>query len=267
MPILMKFSRSAATLVCGVALAGCVSAPVEELLASTDIVNELRRESGALVEVAQFSAGRAGKAPPGRWEPFVVSRFSARTEYRLVESGPRVVLEGSADASASGFYRRIRFDPVRYPVVEWRWRISQPLADADPRVASREDSAARLVVSFHGDVTRLDFFERATLRLYKALSGEKLPYAMIMYVWSSSAPAGTIVPNIHTDKIQIIVVDSGNERIGEWREFRRNVLEDYRLVFGEDPWDIVAVGVMTDAAHTRQKARAEYGDITFRPAR
>ena len=38
-------------------------------------------------------------------------------------------------------------------------------------------------------------------------------------------------------------------RIGEWREFRRNVLEDYRLVFGEEPWDIVAVWVMTDASN------------------
>ena len=63
-----------------------------------------------------------------------------------------------------------------------------------------------------------------------------------------------------------IVVESGSGRIGEWREFRRNVLEDYRLVFGEEPWDIVAVGVMTDAGNSRQKARTQYGDITFRLA-
>jgi len=31
-----------------------------------------------------------------------------------------------------------------------------------------------------------------------------------------------------------------------------------------EPWDIVAVGVMTDADNTRQSARALYGDITFR---
>lgn len=266
MPILTKLSRNAATLVCSVALAGCVGVPVEELLASTAIVAELQRESGALVEAARFSAGRAGKAPPGRWDPFIVSRSSTRTEYRLVESGLRVVLEAHADGSASGFYRRIRIDPTRYPVVEWRWRVLQPPADADPRVPSRDDSPARLVISFHGDVTRLDFVERTTLRLYHALSGEKLPYAMLMYIWSSDAPVGTIVPNNYTAKIQMLVVESGSGRGGEWREFRRNVLEDYRLVFGEEPWDIVAVGVMTDADNTRQKARTQYGDITFRLA-
>jgi len=253
-------------LVCSVALAGCVGVPVEELLASTAIVAELQRENGALVEAARFSAGRAGQAPPGGWDPFIVSPFSTRTEYRLVESDLSVVLEASAAGSASGFYRRIRIDPTRYPVLEWRWRVLQPLASADPRVPSRADSAARLVISFHGDVTRLDFVERTTLRLYKALSGEVLPYAMLMYIWSSGAPVGTIAPNNYTDKIQMIVVDSGSDRIGEWHEFRRNVLEDYRLAFGEEPWDIVAVGVMTDADKTRQKARAQYGDITFRPA-
>ena len=262
-----KLSRNAAMLVCSVALAGCVGVPVEELLASTAIVAELQRENGALVEAARFSAGRAGEAPPGGWDPFIVSPFSTRTEYRLVESDLSVVLEANAAGSASGFYRRIRIDPTRYPVLEWRWRVLQPLASADPRVPSRADSAARLVISFHGDVTRLDFVERTTLRLYKALSGEVLPYAMLMYIWSSGAPVGTIAPNNYTDKIQMIVVDSGSDRIGEWHEFRRNVLEDYRLAFGEEPWDIVGVGVMTDARNTHEKASAQFGDISFRPER
>src|SRR2546426_10806461 len=84
-----KLSRNAAMLVCSVALAGCVGVPVEELLASTAIVAELQRENGALVEAARFSAGRAGEAPPGGWDPFLLSPFSTRTEYRLVESNLR----------------------------------------------------------------------------------------------------------------------------------------------------------------------------------
>ena len=265
MDFLKKLLRRAVTLFCGVALAGCVGVPVEELLASTAIVAELPRESGALVEAARFSAGRAGETPPGDWGPFIVSPFATRSDYRLVESGPGVVLEGRADGSASGFYRRIHIDPARHPVVEWRWRVLQPLDHVDPRVPSRDDSPARVIVAFHGDVKRLDIGERFTLRLYKALTGERMPYAIIMYTWSSDAPVGTIAPSIPTEKIQTIVVESGGGHTGEWREFRRNVLEDYRLAFGEEPWDIVAVGVMTDAGNTREKASAQYGDISFRP--
>lgn len=262
---LTDFHRSAAILACSVTLAGCAGVPVDELLASSAIVAELRPESGVLVEAARFSAARAGEAPPGRWAPFVVSRSAPRTEYRIADTGQGVVLDALADGSVSGFYRPIRIDPRRYPIVEWRWRVLQPPTEADPRIASRDDSPARLVISFHGDENRLDFQERITLRLYKALSGEKLPYAMLMYVWSSVAPVGTIAPNIHTDKIRTIVVESGS--VGQWREFRRNVFEDYRLIFGEEPWDIVAVGVMTDTGNSGQKARTQYGDITFRPAR
>jgi len=245
------------------ALAGCTTTPVDELLASTEIVAELERERGTLVEAARFSEGRAGEVQPG-WGRFVVSPFATKSEYRLVESNPGVVLEGRADGSASGFYRRIRIDPARHPVIEWRWRVLQSPAEVDPRVPVRDDSPARVIIAFHGDLKRLDFGEKFALRLYKALTGEKMPYAVIMYSWSSDAPVGTIIANDHTGKIQTIVVENGGDRIGEWRELRRNVLEDYRIAFGEEPWDIVAVGVMTDAKNTNEKASAEFGDISFR---
>src|SRR2546430_1178982 len=132
--------------------------------------------------------------------------------------------------------------------------------------APADDSPARVVICFHGDAKRLDIGERNTLRLYKALTGEMLPYAMLMYVWASDAPVGSIASSVYTEKIQMIVVESGDSRAGEWSEFRRNVLEDYRQAFGEEPSDIVAVGVMTDADDTRAKTRAQYGDISFKPA-
>src|SRR5437879_9122287 len=184
-----KLLRDAASLSCGVVLAGCASTSPDDLLASTAIVAELPRESGALVEAARFSAGRVGEAPPGDWSPFVVSPFASRTEYRLVESNPRVVLEARADGSASGFYRRIHIDPRRHPVVEWRWRVLEPLAHTDPRIPSREDSPARPVTCLHGDASRLDNGERNTLRLYKRLTGEILPNALLTYVGTSDAPS------------------------------------------------------------------------------
>jgi hypothetical protein len=186
-----------------------------------------------------------------------------RTQYRLVSSREGTVLEANADRSASGLYRRIRIDPKTHPTVEWRWKVEQAPSGADLRVPSREDSPARLVISFHGDVNRLDFQERVTLRWYRALTGQTLPYAMLIYVWDGSLPAGTTIPSEHTGKIQMIVVSTGEGRVGQWVQLRRNVLEDYRRIFGEEPGDIVAVGVMTDSDDTRQQARALYGDITF----
>jgi len=59
-------------------------------------------------------------------------------------------------------------------------------------------------------------------------------------------------------------VESGEGRVGQWLKYRRNVFDDYRRAFGEEPADIVAVGVLTDSDNTQQVARSYYGDITLR---
>jgi hypothetical protein len=266
MPILTKFSRVAAVALVLFCAAGCAIMPgeLEQLLASSEIVRERPREIGPEVAVARFSDARAGGQPPAEWESFTVALGKRRTTYRMVDAGGETALEARAERAASGLYRKIRIDPQRHPILEWRWKVAQAVPGADPRVPSREDSAARVVLSFHGDPGKLDFAERSTARLYHALSGEKLPFSMLMYVWADAAPEGTTAPNVHTEQIRMIVVDAGGARNGQWVTFRRNVLEDYRKVFGADPWDIVAVGVMTDSDNSGLTARALYGDITFR---
>jgi len=244
-------------------LGSCATSDPEALLASSAIVAERDVERSDVIEVARFSRETAG-GTPDQWEPFVILPATPRTQYRLVADGAGTVLEASADRSASGLYRRIRIDPTTHPIVEWRWNVVQPVLGADARVPAREDSPARLVISFHGDINRLDFQERITLRLYKGLTGQTLPYAMLMYIWAGSLPAGTIIPSEHTGKIQMIVVPGDEGGVGQWTKFRRNVLEDYRRIFGEEPSDIVAVGVMSDSDDTGEQARALYGDITFR---
>lgn len=223
----------------------------------------MARAGGERIEIARFSRREAGDPIPDVWESYIIRAHKPRTDYKLVRMDGAVCLQADADQSASGKVRRIRIEPQAHPVLEWRWRISNLIPGADKRVASRDDSPVRLIVSFHGDAERLDFQNRTEFRLARAISGQSLPYATLMYVWSNDLPVGTVVVNPHTDRVRSIVVESGAGGVGAWRSYRRNVLEDYRKVFGEEPWDIVAVGLMTDADNTRQRARSFYGDITF----
>jgi hypothetical protein len=73
-----------------------------------------------------------------------------------------------------------------------------------------------------------------------------------------------VAPNPLIDRIRMLVVESGADRLGTWVSFRRDVLEDYRRAFGEEPDDIVAVGVLTNSDRTQMATNALYGDITFR---
>ena len=243
--------------------AGCASTPDSSLLSSTAVVRDLPLESGERVEIARFSHKKAGSVLPDYWQPYIILPSKPRTGYALVRTADGVSLEASADRSASGMVRRIRVDPKAHPRLEWRWRVSNLIPGADKRLASSDDSPARLIVSFHGDEKKLDFEHRTMMRMAKAISGQSLPYATLMYVWSNDLPVDTVIQNPHTDRIRAIVVASGPEGIGKWRDYERNVLEDYRRAFGEEPWDIVAVGLMTDTDNTQQKARCYYGDITL----
>jgi len=75
---------------------------------------------------------------------------------------------------------------------------------------------------------------------------------------------GTVLTSPHTDRVRMIVVESGDEKVDQWVSVRRNVAEDYRLAFGEEPGDIVAIGVLTDVGDDGTRRRAFYGDITAR---
>jgi hypothetical protein len=226
-------------------------------------VPERARESGEVVPVGRFSQGVASAPLPDYWQPYIILPTKPRTQYTLVDTGEGIALEASAEASASGMVRQIRIRPERHPIVAWRWRVQGLIPGADKRRANAEDSPARLVVSFHGDPQTLDVVERGKMRLARAISGRDIPYATLMYVVSNELPVGTVLPNPHTDRIQMLVVASGEAQVGRWMAFRRDVREDYRRAFGEAPGDIVSVGVMTDADNTGQSARAHYGDISF----
>jgi hypothetical protein len=90
-----------------------------------------------------------------------------------------------------------------------------------------------------------------------------------MYIWENRAPVGSVIENLHTSRIRMIVADSGETNLGAWREETRNVYEDYRRAFGEEPGRIRSVAIMTDSDNTGEDAEAYYGDIAFlrsRPA-
>jgi hypothetical protein len=83
----------------------------------------------------------------------------------------------------------------------------------------------------------------------------------IDYVWSASLPVGTILSSAFSSSSKIIVVESGATALGQWRTVERNLEDDYEQCFGEDPPDVIAIGVMTDTDNTAGEAVAYYDDL------
>jgi hypothetical protein len=239
-------------------LAGCAALPANP------------PEQIVLPYVSRFSVNPAGDSLPNGWQPWGVNRFKRPTEYRLVNDEGRTVVRARASSSASGLVHPLELDPAAYPLLQWRWKVDELIASADNTQKHTEDSPVRMVVSFDGDMDKLDFGDRMFFDQIRAFTGQQLPYATLMYIWENRLPRGTVIPNRHTARIKMIVAESGRDRLGSWQEETRNVYADFERAFGEKPGRITAIGIMTDTDNTGENTHAYYGDIAFKrvaPAR
>jgi hypothetical protein len=221
-----------------------------------------------------FSAGRFSSLAPGvklppEWTALTFRNGAAPTRYALVADQGVTVLKAEADKSASGLIRRFEDagpDLKRTPILRWRWKVGGLIRGADIRSKEGDDYPARVYVTFRYDPARASLGQRMQYGAVRALYGEYPPHAGINYVWDGAAQAGTVVPNAYTARAMMFVVESGARRVGEWVEMERNVYEDYRRAFGEEPPPVSGVAVMTDTDQTGESVTAWYGDIEFRPA-
>lgn len=213
--------------------------------------------------VQPFSLTTIGETVPTAWEPWVLSRFLARTKYRIVEHEGERVLEADANVSASGLLQPMLFAVAEYPHLHWRWKVPQLIADADNASRTADDSPVRVIVAFDGDKSKFDFEDSAFAQTVKLFSGREMPYATIQYIWENKLPTETVLDNARTSRAKMLVVESGPQRLGQWINFQRNVKQDYERLFGEAPGPIIFVGVMTDSNATGSHTSAYYGDIRF----
>jgi hypothetical protein len=216
-----------------------------------------------LSSISPFSAGHPGEGLPPGWRAWTLGHYKKATEYRLVTDDGQTVVQASADASASGLSQEVRVKPREFPFLRWRWKVPALIVGADNSRRSTEDSPVRLIVTFQGDTSHWPLEDRLFAAQIKALTGYDMPYATLMYIWENRAPVGTVIANQHSSRVKMIVAASGREGLGEWQGEVRNVYEDYRRAFGEEPPMTRSVGIMTDTDNTGEKIRAYYGDISF----
>lgn len=129
------------------------------------------------------------------------------------------------------------------PVLNWKWRIFDIPEGGNEDKDERNDVAASIYVVF--DLGRVLF--------------RKVPKS-IRYTWSSSLPVGTELSKFYGNQ-KIVVMGSG-EGDGSWQTFSRNIVEDYRRLFGDPPPEVpLAILILSDGNNTRQQVKADYDEI------
>jgi hypothetical protein len=223
-------------------------------------------EPARLLIVGPFSSTAPGSMPAG-WTPLTFRGITRLTRYEIATDTERgSVMRATSDASASALVRHLDVDPRERPILRWEWKVDNLIRNADVSRREGDDYPARIYVSFKYDPSRVSLLERAGYAAARLFYGEYPPQGGLNYIWDGKAARGTLVPNPNTSRVAMIVVESGGEKLHQWQAYERNIIEDYRRAFGEDPPPISGVAIMTDSDNTRESASASYGDITLSSA-
>ena len=189
-------------------------------------------------------AGTTHDIPVGRFNASDLSGWSdkvikGKTSY-VLEDG---ALKAHSVNGASGKIKKLSIDTRKHPKLSWSWRIDHTLKHEDIKLKSGDDFAARIYVVFPRT-----FFWRMRA---------------INYVWAAKMPKGSEAPSPYTANSIIVAVESGDEKAGGWVFEERNIYEDYKRIFGEEPPLMGGIVIMTDTDDTQDEATAWYGDITL----
>ncbi len=216
-------------------------------------------------EPSAFSTSRPGPSMPAGWVLKTLPKVPRATHFDLVRDENSTVLRAVSDAAAATLTQKLHVDPAKTPLLTWRWKVSKALETADLGSKKGDDYAARVYVLFDYPVEKLTIADRIPMSLARIIYGQELPAAALCYVWDNRHLVGTTAWSAYTDRVRMIVVESGNEYAGQWRQEKRDLAADFRAAFGEAPPPVSGIALAADTDNTGERVTAWFGDLAFLP--
>ena len=175
------------------------------------------------------------------WDEKRLSRHS--TKYEIGEDQGAKYVRAVGENSASALYYKEKLSFSKDPFLSWKWK-----AVKFPDIKKKENLKGKSEFDFVAQVYVI-FYARFILNS-----------EAILYVWAQDMPKGTTGHSPYTEKVKILVLESGEP--GVWKSEERNIKEDYLNLFGKElDKDVMAISFMTDADSTNSTAEALFDDI------
>jgi hypothetical protein len=189
------------------------------------------------VVIADFSGAAGQSGLPAGWQ---LKERSGKADLAFLRNEGIAAARLRSVNTSFSLQKKVQVDLKRHPVLTWKWKVTKLPAGGDYRNSGSDDQAAQLFLAF--SKTR-----------------------GIVYLWDTSAPAGSTgdaaAPFFMS--IKAMVVRSGAGDSGKWITESRNVYEDYRKLFQEEPGPVAGIRLQVNSQHTRTSAESFFADVAF----
>jgi hypothetical protein len=188
------------------------------------------------------------------WRPLYFPKIPRHSTYTTETNGSESFLKAEGKASASALVYKQEFNVYDYPIVRWRWKVSNTFHNVDPEKKSGDDYPIRVYILFKYDPKIANTINRVKYGIAKRLYGEYPPHSTLNYVWANGVEQKAIITSPYTDKARLIALEKGNGKVGMWQDEEINILQDYKRAFGADPPSIASIAIMNDSDNTGQQS-------------
>lgn len=195
--------------------------------------------------IEQWNSRRGATGVPAGWQ--TQNWGSPKYDFLVEEDEGRPALHMKSAGEGSTISRDIKgkVDLKATPVLEWSWKAVVLPKGGNSCKKATDDQALQLFVVWPR------FPEMVRSRI-------------IGYVWDTTQPVGTICKSEKTGTVTYVVMRSGAADLGRWVTERRNVVEDFRKIYGESPDDPAGISVSIDSNDTRSVSESFIGAIAFK---
>ena len=196
--------------------------------------------------VEDWSKAPAGhKGIPPEWKG--QQWGSPAYDMTVVEDGGKKVLHLKSKNEGSTISKEVKgkVNLKDTPILEWSWKMVTLPKGGNSCVKATDDQAGQVFVMW-------------------PRFPEQVRSQIIGYVWDSTQPVGTTCKSEKTGMVTYIVVRSGPAEAGKWITERRNVAQDYKKIYGDNPENPGVVSISIDSNDTGSYSESFVGAISFR---
>ena len=157
------------------------------------------------------------------------------------------IIKAESLGSRSSLFKDIGIKQKDYPILSWKWKVSNVVRSAIETRTDRHDAAARVMVVFRRE-TIFNFLKREPAGL------------RIEYIWANRLTKGLIFDHPGEKDCKIFVLESGEGKAGQWVSEMRNIHKDFMEAFKTRPPGVIAIGIQTDTDQSNEMVTAYYSE-------